>query len=77
VAAWVPDMFCNFYLVKNHKIDNNLTTTEGREKIRAESESLQYKKVKKCKCLLVKQLVEQYTCRHNCKGLKSASGCHS
>jgi hypothetical protein len=20
VAAWVPNMFCNFYLVKNHKI---------------------------------------------------------
>jgi hypothetical protein len=19
VAAWVPDMFCNFYVVKNHK----------------------------------------------------------
>ncbi len=31
VAAWFPDMLCNFYLVKNHKIDKNLTTTEARE----------------------------------------------
>jgi len=29
----VPDMFCNFYLVKNHKIVNNSATTEAREKI--------------------------------------------
>jgi hypothetical protein len=27
VAAWVPDMFCNFYLVKSHKIANNSATT--------------------------------------------------
>jgi hypothetical protein len=32
VAALVPDMFCNFYLVKNHKIANNSATTEAREK---------------------------------------------
>jgi len=30
VAAWVPDMFCNFYLGKNHKIANNSTTTKTR-----------------------------------------------
>jgi len=29
VAAWVPDMFCNIYLVKNHKIANNSTNTEA------------------------------------------------
>ncbi len=29
VTAWVPDMFGNFNLVKNHKIDNNSPTTEG------------------------------------------------
>jgi hypothetical protein len=23
MAAWVPAMFYNFYLVKSHKIDNN------------------------------------------------------
>ncbi len=34
VAAWVSDMFCNFHLVKNCKIANNLATTEGREKKR-------------------------------------------
>jgi hypothetical protein len=33
MAAWVPDMFCNFYLVKNHKIANNSRTTEAREKL--------------------------------------------
>ncbi len=27
VAALVPDMVCNFYLVKNHKIPNNSATT--------------------------------------------------
>jgi hypothetical protein len=32
VAALVPDMFCNFYLTNNHKIDNNSATTEAREK---------------------------------------------
>ncbi len=32
VAAWVSDMFSNFYLVKNHKIANNSTTTTAREK---------------------------------------------
>jgi len=32
VAALVPDMVCNFYLVKNHKIANNSTTIEAREK---------------------------------------------
>jgi hypothetical protein len=31
VAAWIPDMFCNFYLVKNCKIASNSTTTEARE----------------------------------------------
>jgi len=31
VAAWVQDMFCNFYFVKNLKIANNATTTEVRE----------------------------------------------
>ncbi len=33
VAAWFPDMFCNFYLVTNHKIAENSTTTKAREKI--------------------------------------------
>jgi hypothetical protein len=27
-----PSMFCNFYLVKNHKIANNSATTEARKK---------------------------------------------
>jgi hypothetical protein len=32
VAAWFKDMFCNFHLVKNHKIAKNSTTTKAREK---------------------------------------------
>jgi hypothetical protein len=32
IAAWLPDMFHNFYLAKNHKIPKNSTTTEAREK---------------------------------------------
>jgi hypothetical protein len=32
VAAWFQDMFCNFYLEKNHKAVNNSATTEAREK---------------------------------------------
>ncbi len=31
VALFVPDRFCNFYLVKNYKIANALATTESRE----------------------------------------------
>jgi hypothetical protein len=30
VAAWFPDMFCNFYVVKNHKIAKNSATTKAR-----------------------------------------------
>jgi hypothetical protein len=41
VAAWVPDMFCNFYLVKNHKIVKNSTTAKAREKISTDLESLE------------------------------------
>jgi hypothetical protein len=32
VAAFFPEMFCKFYLVKNHKIANNSATTDAREK---------------------------------------------
>jgi hypothetical protein len=32
VAAWFPDMFWNFYIVKNYKIDKNSTTAKAREK---------------------------------------------
>jgi hypothetical protein len=33
VAAWVPDMFCNSYVLKSHKIAYNSVTTEAREKL--------------------------------------------
>jgi hypothetical protein len=39
VAAWVPDMFLNFYAVKSHKIVNNSPTTEAREKLTTDLES--------------------------------------
>ncbi len=42
VAAWVPDMLCDFHLVKNHKIANISTTTKVREKISANWESLEF-----------------------------------
>jgi len=29
VAAWAPDIFCNFYILKNHKIVNDSTTAEA------------------------------------------------
>ncbi len=41
VAALVPDMFCNFYLVKNHKTANNSAMTEAKETY---LESLELKK---------------------------------
>jgi hypothetical protein len=44
VAAWVSDMFCNFYLVKNHKIANNSTTNKARLKISTYLESLEFQK---------------------------------
>jgi hypothetical protein len=36
-------MFCDFNLVKNHKIDNNTATTEAREKISTDLESSEFK----------------------------------
>jgi hypothetical protein len=45
VAALVPDMFCNFYILKNHKIAGNSATTEAREKISTYLEFLQLKKI--------------------------------
>jgi hypothetical protein len=44
VAALVPAIFCNFYLVKNHKIADNSATTEAREKICTYLESLEFSK---------------------------------
>ncbi len=31
MAAWFPDVFCKFYLVINHKIAKNSTTTKAKE----------------------------------------------
>jgi hypothetical protein len=33
VATLIPDMFRNFYLMKNHKLANNSATTAATEKI--------------------------------------------
>ncbi len=44
MAAWFPDMFCNFYLVKNGKIAKNSTITKAREKISSDLESLEFLK---------------------------------
>jgi hypothetical protein len=42
LAALVPDMYCNFYLVKNCKSAKDIITTKAREKISADSESLEF-----------------------------------
>jgi hypothetical protein len=42
VAAWVPDMICNFYQVKNHKLINNATTSKAIEKITTDLESIYF-----------------------------------
>ncbi len=42
VAAWVPDMFRNFCSVKSHKIADNSATTEAREKISTDLESVEF-----------------------------------
>jgi hypothetical protein len=44
VAALVPDMFCNFYIVKNHKNAYNSAIAESREKISTYLESLEFQK---------------------------------
>jgi hypothetical protein len=44
VAAWFPDMFCNFYLVKNHKIAHTLTTNKARKKVITDFESSEFYK---------------------------------
>ncbi len=41
VATWVHNMFCNFYLVKNHKIAKNPTATKAREKTSTYLKSLE------------------------------------
>jgi hypothetical protein len=41
LAAWILDMFCNFYFVNNHEIANKLITSEAREKINTYLKSLE------------------------------------
>jgi hypothetical protein len=42
MAAWVPDMFCNFYFVKNYKLVNNSTTTKAGEKMSTDLEFVEF-----------------------------------
>ncbi len=44
MAAWVPAMSCNFYIVKSSKLANNSDTTEAREKLSTDLESLEFEK---------------------------------
>jgi hypothetical protein len=68
VAAWVTDMFCNFYSAKNYKIDKNSATTKAGEKISTHLESLEFltffdvclTKVKKIKFYLIKLVTDFY-----------------
>jgi hypothetical protein len=45
VAASVPDVFCNFYFVKNCKFANNSTATKAGEKTSTDLESLEISKI--------------------------------
>jgi hypothetical protein len=42
MAAAFPDMFCKFYLLKNHKMAKNSTTAKAREKMSTDLESLEH-----------------------------------
>ncbi len=42
MAAWVPDMFCYFYLAKNLRIANDSTTSDAGEKLGTDMESLEF-----------------------------------
>jgi hypothetical protein len=42
MAAWVTDMFFNFYLLKNKKMFKNSKTAEAGQKLSADLESLQF-----------------------------------
>jgi hypothetical protein len=42
VASREPNVFCNFYLVNNHKIAKNSTTTKATEKISTYLESFEF-----------------------------------
>jgi hypothetical protein len=42
MAAWVTDMFYNFYLVHSHKIANNSATTEARTIISIDLELVEF-----------------------------------
>ncbi len=44
MAAWALIMFCNLYLVKNHKTADNTTTTKATEKLSTDLESLDFLK---------------------------------
>ncbi len=45
MAAWVPDMFCNFYLMKKFCPANNSIITEAREKVSSYLESSEFQKI--------------------------------
>jgi hypothetical protein len=43
-GTWVPDIFCKFYISKNYIIALGSATTEAREKINSNLESLEFLK---------------------------------
>ncbi len=42
VAVQFPDLFFNFYLMKNHKVANKSVAIEAREKVNTDLESLYF-----------------------------------
>jgi hypothetical protein len=45
LAARVPNMFCNFYLVKSHIIANNSATTEAKKIGKVSENSQNFKNI--------------------------------
>ena len=45
LAAWFPDMFCKFLLMKTYKFSNTSATTVAGEKISTDLESLEFQKM--------------------------------
>ena len=41
-GSMAADMFCNFYLAKNHEIVNSSTFTKAKDKISTDLESLEF-----------------------------------
>ncbi len=60
VASWVKDMFCNFYLAKNHKIAKNSRTPKVREKSKHRFGILRISEISRCMIDKVLETIKFY-----------------